>query len=80
MEGVSPGGGGTLVCFACEDGAVEQGRVEAVGGQAIKPKFSIAAHGHIALDPDMPPAVQRMALAATRPGTCRRGGRPSACS
>lgn len=49
MEGVPSGGGGTLVYFACEDCAVEQGRVAAAGGQVSKPKFSIAPHGHIAL-------------------------------
>jgi len=31
---------------------VEQGRVVAAGGQVLKPKFSIAAHGHIALVTD----------------------------
>ncbi|MBS0467214.1 MAG: VOC family protein [Proteobacteria bacterium] len=49
MEGVPSGGGGTLVYLACEDCAVEQGRVEAAGGKVFKPKFSIAPHGHIAL-------------------------------
>ena len=49
MEGVPSGGGGMLVYFACEDCAVEQGRVAAAGGQVSKPKFSIAPHGHIAL-------------------------------
>ncbi|WP_404299375.1 VOC family protein [Alicycliphilus denitrificans] len=49
MDGMPSGGGGTLVYFACDDCAVEQGRVEAAGGQVFKPKFSIAPHGHIAL-------------------------------
>ena len=49
IDGVPSGGGGTLVYFACDDCAVEQGRVEAAGGQVSKPKFSIAPHGHIAL-------------------------------
>lgn len=52
MEGMPSGGGGTLVYFACDDCAVEQGRVEAAGGQVFKPKFSIAPHGHIALVAD----------------------------
>jgi len=49
MDGVSPGGGGTLVYFACEDCAVEQSRVQAAGGQVHKPKFSIGPYGHCAL-------------------------------
>lgn len=49
MPGVTPGGGGTLVYFGCEDCAVEQGRVVAAGGQVMRPKLSIAPYGHIAL-------------------------------
>ena len=49
MQGMPSGGGGTLVYFACDDCAVEQGRVEAAGGKVFKPKFSIGPHGHIAL-------------------------------
>mgnify|MGYP002663365938 FL=1 len=50
MEGVpSGGGGGTLVYFACEDCAVEQGRVEKAGGKVFKPKFSIGEYGQCAL-------------------------------
>ncbi len=43
---------GTLVYFACEDCAVEQGRVEAAGGTIFKPKFSIGQYGHCALVTD----------------------------
>lgn len=51
MEGCPPaaGGPGTLVYFACDDCAIEQGRVEAAGGQVVKPKASIGQYGHIAL-------------------------------
>ena len=53
MPGVTPGSGaaspGTLVYFACADCAVEQGRVEAAGGQIHKPKFAIGPHGFCAL-------------------------------
>ena len=49
MEGVSPGGGGTLVYFGCEDCAVEAGRVNGAGGTVARPKFAIGPHGHIAL-------------------------------
>ncbi len=52
MEGVSPGCGGTLVYFACDDCAVEEGRVVASGGEIIKSKFSIAPHGFIAIVKD----------------------------
>ncbi|MFT3666044.1 VOC family protein [Piscinibacter sp.] len=49
MDGVSPGGGGTLVYFGCEDCAVEQSRVEAAGGRIHKPKFSIGPYGFCAV-------------------------------
>ena len=49
MEGISPGGGGTLVYFGCEDCAVEQGRVEQAGGKVHQAKFSIGEFGHCAL-------------------------------
>jgi predicted enzyme related to lactoylglutathione lyase len=49
MDGIAPGGGGTLVYFACDDCAVEAARVEAAGGQVMRPKFAIGPHGHIAL-------------------------------
>ena len=49
MDGVSPGGVGTLVYFGCEDCAVEQSRVQAAGGQVHKPKFSIGPYGFCAL-------------------------------
>ena len=52
MKGVSSGGGGTLVYFGCEDCAVEQGRVEAAGGQIHRAKFSIGQYGQCALVSD----------------------------
>lgn len=52
MDGVSPGGGGTVVYFACDDCAVEQGRVEKAGGKVFRPKFSIGQYGHCALVTD----------------------------
>ncbi|GAA5482169.1 VOC family protein [Haloferula sargassicola] len=54
MEGVEPGGGGTLVYFSCEDCAVEAGRVEPAGGKVVREKFPIGNYGFIALvvDPD----------------------------
>ncbi|WP_339902602.1 VOC family protein [uncultured Cyclobacterium sp.] len=47
-----PGTGGTLVYFSCEDCAVEQGRIEAAGGQVIQPKFQIGEHGYCAIAMD----------------------------
>lgn len=49
MAGVTPGGGGTLVYFTCEDCALEAVRAEGAGGRIMKPKFSIGPYGFIAL-------------------------------
>lgn len=49
MEGMSPGVGGSLVYFRCDDCAVEAGRVEAAGGKLHQAKTSIGEHGAIAL-------------------------------
>jgi predicted enzyme related to lactoylglutathione lyase len=49
MKDVAPGGGGTLVYFACDDCATEAGRVAAPGGSVARPKFSIGEFGHIVL-------------------------------
>jgi predicted enzyme related to lactoylglutathione lyase len=49
MEGVPSGGNSTLVYFACEDCAVEAGRVPAAGGKVEREKMSIGEHGFIAL-------------------------------
>jgi len=45
----SPGPGGSMVYFTCADCEVEQGRVEAAGGQIVRPKFSIGDHGFVSL-------------------------------
>lgn len=44
-----PGAGGTIIYFNCQDCAVAQGRVDAAGGQIVRPKFSIGAHGFVSL-------------------------------
>ncbi|WP_216902746.1 VOC family protein [Synechococcus sp. CCY 9618] len=49
MEGMAPGGGGTLIYFSCTDCGVEESRVEAAGGRVIKPKMSIGAYGFMSL-------------------------------
>lgn len=52
MEGCGPGGGGTLIYFACGDCAVEAARAAAHGGKIYKPKMSIGPYGHIAIVAD----------------------------
>lgn len=49
MEGFTPGRGGTLVYFACEDCAVEAASAAKNGGSIVKEKMSIGEHGFIAL-------------------------------
>ncbi len=49
MEGFSPGVGGTLVYFGCEDCATEEARVSGVGGSVLKSKFAIGEYGFISL-------------------------------
>lgn len=49
MEGMAPGGGGTLIYFTCDDCAVEESRVEAAGGRVLKSKLSIGAYGFMSL-------------------------------
>lgn len=52
MAGVAPGGGGTLVYFACEDCAVEARRAVDAGGSLLKPKMTIGEYGFIAIVQD----------------------------
>ena len=52
MDGVSPGPGGTLTYFSCDDCAVEAGRVPAAGGTVVKEKEAIGPFGFIALAHD----------------------------
>jgi len=52
MEGFSPGGGGTLVYFGCEDCAVQAGRALAAGGSLVQDKMAIGEHGFCALVSD----------------------------
>ena len=49
MPGGPSGGNTTVVYFACEDCAVEAGRVAGAGGSVEKTKMSIGEYGHIAL-------------------------------
>ncbi len=52
MEGMSPGSGGTLVYFSCDDCAEQARRVVASGGQLVRDKFAIGPYGFIALAVD----------------------------
>jgi len=52
MEGVSPGGGGTLVYFSCIDCADDEARATKADGTVLKPKFSIGEYGFISLIAD----------------------------
>lgn len=52
MEGFSPGGGGTLVYFGCEDCAVHAARAADHGGSIFQKKTSIGEHGFCALARD----------------------------
>jgi uncharacterized protein len=49
MEGVMSGGNSTIVYFACDDCAVEEGRAENQGGKIQKGKTSIGEYGYISL-------------------------------
>jgi uncharacterized protein len=49
MAGFPPGGNSTLVYFACDDCAVEEGRVKGAGGKVERPKMSIGEYGFISL-------------------------------
>jgi len=52
MPGVPSGGNSTLVYFACDDCAVEAGRVAGAGGKVEREKFSIGEYGWVALAVD----------------------------
>ncbi|ALS97336.1 VOC family protein [Lacimicrobium alkaliphilum] len=49
MEGFTPGAGGTLVYFGCDDCAVQAARAAANGGSIHQEKMSIGEHGFCAV-------------------------------
>lgn len=49
MQGYSPGNGGTLIYFGCEDCAVVASRAKENGGQIFREKMAIGEYGYIAL-------------------------------
>jgi uncharacterized protein len=52
MEGFTPGAGGTLVYFGCEDCSVQVARAAAHGGGVAQEKMSLGEHGFCALARD----------------------------
>jgi predicted enzyme related to lactoylglutathione lyase len=52
MDGFSPGAGGTLVYFSCDDCAVQAARAAEHGGKLCKEKTSIGEHGYYSLAQD----------------------------
>ena len=52
MDGFTPGAGGTVVYFGCEDCAVQAERAVANGGSIQQGKMSIGAHGFCAMVQD----------------------------
>lgn len=52
MEGFSPGAGGTLVYFGCDDCAIQVERAVVNGGSLFQDKMSIGEHGFCALVKD----------------------------
>jgi hypothetical protein len=52
MDGITPGGSGTVVYFGCEDCAVPIARVVANGGSVFQEKMPIGEHGFCALARD----------------------------
>jgi hypothetical protein len=49
VDGVRSGGNSTLVYFACEDCALEAGRIDSAGGKVQRQKLSIGEYGHVVL-------------------------------
>ncbi len=49
MEGIQPGGSGTLIYFSCADCAVEESRVAGAGGTVVRPKMSIQPYGFMSI-------------------------------
>ena len=49
MDGFTPGGGGTLVYFGCDDCAVQAARAAEHGGSVFQEKTSIGEHGFCAV-------------------------------
>lgn len=49
LDHTTPGRGGSMVYFSCDDCAVEEARVSAAGGSIVRPKSSIGEHGFVSI-------------------------------
>ena len=49
MEGIEPGGSGTMVYFVCEDCSVEAEHAAQNGGRLVQEKMSIGEHGFVSM-------------------------------
>jgi len=52
LEFATPGPGGSMVYFTCDDCAVEESRVEAAGGSIVQAKYAIGDHGFVSVVTD----------------------------
>lgn len=48
----TPGPGGSMIYFTCDDCAVEEARAVAAGGAVVAPKYSIGDHGFVSIIAD----------------------------
>ena len=52
LDHASPGPGGSMVYFSCDDCAVEAARVPAAGGSIVREKYAIGERGFVAIVAD----------------------------
>ena len=52
LEFATPGPGGSMVYFSCDDCAIEEARVEAAGGSIVQAKYAIGDHGFVSVVTD----------------------------
>ncbi len=52
MDDISAGSNSTLIYFSCEDGAIEESRVESAAGSLQQTKMAIGEHGFVSLAVD----------------------------
>lgn len=52
LQHTSPGPGGSMVYFSCDDCSVEAARVPAAGGSIVREKYAIGEHGFVAIVAD----------------------------
>jgi len=52
LEFATPGPGGSMVYFSCDDCAIEEARVEAAGGSIVQAKYAIGDHGFVSVVSD----------------------------